>query len=334
MNAKPLLTILVALRNEAQYIAEMLDSLLSQESNFELEYLFADGHSSDNSCQIIAEKMKNESFNIITNTKIIQSSGYNMASRIAHGQIMIRCDAHCIYPPGFFREIYQRIVIEKYDFITFTMNSKGRTKKGKCIAYAFSSVLGVGLNGHRINYQYLKDQPGFLLAIKRELFVQEKGFNETYPVAEDYELVRRLLKKDYKHMRSPIAIDYYVRESYRKLGKQLLRYGYYKWQYFLNEGKCPRIRNLIPAIFLIYLIIGCVAFGCTAHPLWLAPLIVYFSAIALFIYKATKTLGTLPSLRLIMVYPTMHIFYGLGNFLMLINTLYKNCIYIPRSQNK
>src|SRR5437870_11183795 len=104
----PLVTVIIPCRNEAAHIEACLSSVLAQEKpQGGFEIIVADGMSEDGTREILArleEQVGGQSsvvggpvIRVIDNPGRIVSTGLNMAIGAAHGEIVIRMDAHTEY---------------------------------------------------------------------------------------------------------------------------------------------------------------------------------------------------------------------------------------------
>src|SRR5262245_66014833 len=97
----PLVSIIVACRDEAKYIQNFLDAI-DRQLNCEPEVLIADGMSRDGTREILDNWAKNNPHHrVIDNPGQIVSTGLNAAIRAARGDIIIRMDVHTEYSPDY-----------------------------------------------------------------------------------------------------------------------------------------------------------------------------------------------------------------------------------------
>ena len=86
--------------NEDKYIIKCIESILSQTYAKErLEVLFIDGGSTDATMHVIKEFQKKHSFiKLLNNPNKIVPYAMNIGIKEALGTIIIRIDAHSLYP--------------------------------------------------------------------------------------------------------------------------------------------------------------------------------------------------------------------------------------------
>lgn len=104
MNSLPFISILVMSYNQEAYIADCVNSVLSQEYEGELEFIFCDDHSSDSSFKIIQElvsqykgKRRIVAHQCKTNGRV--ATNMNIAAGLAKGDWLMRVDGDDILHP-------------------------------------------------------------------------------------------------------------------------------------------------------------------------------------------------------------------------------------------
>ena len=91
-----MISIIVPIRNEFNYIRLTLDSILKQNNSNQIaEILIVDGLSSDGTREIIKNYIKtNSKVQLIDNPDKIVSAGFNRALSISKGDVIVRVDGH------------------------------------------------------------------------------------------------------------------------------------------------------------------------------------------------------------------------------------------------
>jgi glycosyltransferase involved in cell wall biosynthesis len=101
--APPSVSIVVPCRNEEHYIAECLDSILGCDyPQDRLEVLVVDGMSDDGTQRVLADySTRCPLIRVIDNPRRITPVALNLAIRAARGDIIVRMDAHVVYPRNY-----------------------------------------------------------------------------------------------------------------------------------------------------------------------------------------------------------------------------------------
>lgn len=147
------------------------------------------------------------------------------------------------------------------------------------------------------------------LAVRRDVFLKARGFNERLYPNEENELINRISKKGYKFIYSPnIKIYRDRRRNIAAFIKQFYRYGQGRTKQIFIEGAFRSMHFFMPVFLVIYLLILPVI---VKYRISFIPLFAYLflaTIDAVFVsFKNKKFLMALP-----LVYMIMHFSYGLG----------------------
>jgi len=96
---QPFVSVILPCRNEAGHIEACLKSILAQEPpEGGFEVIVADGVSTDGTREYLDQLAAvNPQVRVLNNPGRIVSTGLNAALRGAHGQVIVRMDAHTVY---------------------------------------------------------------------------------------------------------------------------------------------------------------------------------------------------------------------------------------------
>src|SRR6185295_16789910 len=100
------ISIVVACRNESGHIQELIDSILAQDlDGLDWEVIVADGMSTDGTIEYLHEcARRNPRITVVQNLSRIVPTGLNAAIRVAHGDIILRMDAHTEYAADYVKQ--------------------------------------------------------------------------------------------------------------------------------------------------------------------------------------------------------------------------------------
>src|ERR1700691_2837981 len=103
MNNLPLVSIVVLCRNEEDFIAKCLDSLIANDYPKErLEVLVADGMSQDETRGIVQSYSTKYPFvRVLDNPRKRPASAANQAIKVAKGNVIMIAGAHALYPTDY-----------------------------------------------------------------------------------------------------------------------------------------------------------------------------------------------------------------------------------------
>lgn len=315
------LSVVCPIYNEEKYIAKCIDSILKQDfPKNDLEILFVDGMSSDKTREIVENYSKKYPFiRLLDNPHKIVPYAMNKGIEESNGEIIIRLDAHVIYPTNYFSELVSKL--RKYDVDnvgcvcrTLPINN---TRTAIAIAETLSSPFGVGNSMFRIGID--KDQEVDTVpfgCFKREIFDKVGLYDLDLVRNQDDELNARIINNGGKIMLlANLNCDYYARDTFSKLYKMYYQYGLYKPLVNKKLGKPATLRQLVPPVFFLGLVIGIVL--CSMIPILLYPylaVITFYLIIGLII--GFKVARKYHNLQLIFLMPLsffiVHSAYGWG----------------------
>ncbi|MCB0019407.1 MAG: glycosyltransferase family 2 protein, partial [Anaerolineales bacterium] len=195
LKAKPTVSIVMPIRNEADFIERSLAAIFNQTYPQELiEIIISDGMSTDTTRDII-KALNKPNIRILDNPAQIAPTGLNTAIRAASGDIIIRIDGHAIVEPQYVEQCVRWLQQRGVACTGGAVESRGHGLVGEAIALAMSSPYGVGSSGFRTlgsdAVPQLTDTVPFG-AYRREVFDTVGFFNEKMIRHQDYEFCYRL----------------------------------------------------------------------------------------------------------------------------------------------
>ena len=146
-------SVIIPCLNEEYFIGKCLDSLIDTDYLINLiEIIVVDGHSEDRTIQIVKQYQKKYPFiKLLDNPKKFTPAALNKGIQAAQGDIIIRIDAHAVYPKEYIPQCIANL--EKYNAdnvggIVKTFPVKN-TLIAQSIAIALAHPFGVGPRGFR-----------------------------------------------------------------------------------------------------------------------------------------------------------------------------------------
>lgn len=303
-----MITVLCPTYNEAEYIEKVLKFFIDSLPG-EKELLIIDGGSTDGTKNIINEwTNKYSNIHLLENENKYVPFALNIGIKNSNGDPIIRLDAHTEYAEDYFEQIIKTFNETGADIVGGPMNTVGKTSFQLAVAQATSTVFGVGDSKiHKGKYKGESDHV-YLGAWRRKLFDEIGYFDERLIRNQDDEFHYRAKSKGKKiYLNSQIKSFYYPRSSALELFKQYYQYGLYKPLILKNIKSEIKLRHLIPAFFVTYLITLPMSLFSTAY---LIPLILYLILEFIFSFFNKKNIGV--KIKSLVVYPIIHISYGLG----------------------
>ncbi|MBQ3740544.1 MAG: glycosyltransferase family 2 protein [Bacteroidales bacterium] len=312
------LSVICPIYNEEKHIASCLESILQQDfPKEEMEVLLVDGMSTDRTREIVQQYTEQYPFIfLLDNPKRIVPTGLNIGIRVAQGDVIIRLDAHAIYPDNYFSALVDKLFALNADNVgglCRTLPAK-ETPVCEAIAAALSSPFGMGDSHFRIgtNKEMQVDTVPFG-CFRREVFDKIGYFDEELIRNQDDEFNGRIIKYGgHIYLIPSIVINYYGRDSIGKVAKMFYQYGLFKPLVNKKLGNPATVRQFFPPLFVVGLIGGLLL--SFVHPIFC---ILYMIVLALYlflaIYFSVKQFKNIKKvLLLIATFVTIHVSYGWG----------------------
>lgn len=313
---KPIVSLLIAMRNEEEFIASCLTSIFDQDYPAEkMEIFVIDGKSTDASWKIVERLIrgKNNCY-LLSNSKVIQSAAWNLGIQRAGGNLITIVSAHSILAPDYVSNAVETYLRTGADMVGGPMTAFGVTAVAKAISIATSNSFGVG--GARFHYADKEEivDTVYMGFCSRSLYLSVGGFDEEMVRNQDDELSYRILDHGGKIICDPnIRSKYYNRATLKSLWRQYYQYGYWKVRVLQKHPKQMRLRQFVPPIFISALIIS--AFMFFVPGVWILSLTVPILYMLINLCSSVWT-GRDAEWRyiplLLLVYAILHISYGLG----------------------
>lgn len=318
------ISVIIPCRNEVQYIGQCLDSVLKNDYPFhDLEILVIDGMSKDGTREIVKKKSEKHLFiKLLDNPCKITPAALNIGIKHAKGGIIIRMDAHARYPDNYISVLVHYLDEMDCDNVGGLWETLpgGEGIIARSIAVATSSPFGIGDAWYRIGTNQIREVDTVPYGcFKRELFDRIGLFDEELIRNQDDEFNARIKKNGGKIFLIPeIKIEYFARDTIWKMIKMFFQFGCYKPLVNIKIGKPATLRQLVPPLFVLFLLIWVILliintpFVIPASIITSSYLIltVYFSMINAFKNKDYRLLFILPWIFLL-----VHLSYGIGYIL-------------------
>ena len=309
----PSVSVLIPARNAEATIETAIDSVLSQDYEGPVEVIVADGSGTAAMADLIRRRYP--TVRLIPNPEQIITFGIQAAQRAATGDVLVRCDAHTVFPPGYLRRAVNTLQRTGAANVGGRQQPVGTTFFGRAVAIAMTTPLGAGGARYRLGGVEGPVDTVFLGAFRRDALDAAGGVDPTLGGGEDYELNWRLRARGETVWFDPsLVVAYQPRDTLRDLA----------WQYF-NYGRWKRVvaRRHPASLLPRHLASPLLLLGLAASPI---PAVVgapWMAAVVPITYALVLTLGTLAigvrrrsyaTLLLPLIFATMHLSWGIGFF--------------------
>ena len=250
--ALPIVSLLVAMRNEEGFIGRTLESIFAQDyPSDRLEVRIYDGDSTDRS-RAIAEGLcaGRPLASVSRNPRVIQAAAWNRGIDEAIGEIVGIVSAHCELASDYVSVAVETLQRTGADMVGGLMRAAGEGKLGEAVAIATSTAFGVG--NARFHFTDVEEEVDtvYMGLCRRETY-RRLRFDEEMVRDQDDELSYRLLDDGGRIVCNPaIRSSYQNRSTLWSLWTQYYQYGYWKVRVMQKHPRQVRLRQLVPPAFV------------------------------------------------------------------------------------
>lgn len=250
-------SILVPVLNEERYIEQAVDAMRRQRFDGDLEFIFADGGSSDRTREILEGLAAvDPRIRVFDNPSGSVSSGLNVCLRHARGRWAARMDAHTIYPEDYVAVGVARLTRQDTRWVSGPQVPVGHGPVSRAVALALSRSIGRGASrkwgrtGEREGEEFELDTGVFAGVWERATLLEYGGWDERWPRNSDSEMAARFIANGERLICVPaMGAEYVPRDSLRGLWRQYLDYGEYRARTSRRHPHSMRASHLLaPAI--------------------------------------------------------------------------------------
>ena len=309
----PSVSVVMAVRNEADHLDATLDAIFRQDYPGPIEIVVADGRSTDETADILQRRAAAEPrLRVIDNPESGVAAGLNRAIEASGGQVVVRCDGHA--QPA---SDYVRIAVEVLEQ-TGAANVGGRqmalgtTVLQRAAAIAMTSPFGVGNARFRYSSVAGPADTVYLGAFPRTVLEKVGGFDPRLLRNQDYELNYRLRRSGEVVWFDPrLRVTYRPRASLGSLWRQYLDYGRWKRVMLRRNPGSLAIRQLAPPSLVLGLGLSAAA-AVGRLPYWWGVPSCYLAFLVLGTATELVRRQDWAAALLPVVIPTMHLAWGTG----------------------
>ena len=309
------ISVLTPVLNEERHIAAAVETMRAQLFAGGIEFIFADGRSSDRTRAILEDlAVEDPRIRVLDNPARQTAAGLNVALRAARGRYVARMDAHTLYPPDYLAVGVERL--QRGDGVVWASGPQvpyGVDAGSRAVALALESRLGTGGAGYRhTSAAEIEALSGFTGVFERAFVERLGGWDEGWPVNQDSELGARVLEAGGRIIVLPaMAARYIPRSSLRALVRQYRRYGYYRAKTSRAHPESMRVAHLIPPGIVATLVLAAVAPDPLRTPARVGA-VMYGAAVAVATTSGARSAGAATAARLPPVFAAMHLAWGAG----------------------
>ena len=288
--------------------------MLSQDYAGAVEIIVADGSDTSATSELIGRRYP--SVQLVPNPEQVTGAGANAALRVSSGEVIVRCDAHTVLPPGYISRSVETLRRTGAANVGGRQQPVGTTFFERAVALAMTPPLGAGGARHRLGGVAGPVDTVFLGVFRRDALDRVGGYDASLIRNQDYELNYHLRQRGETVWFDPaLAVSYQPRGTLRKLARQYFDYGRWKRVVVRRHLASVRARHLAaPCLVLGLAASGLLALAGAPWATAAAPSLAYLLALAASALAVGLRHREPAALLLPPVLATMHLSWGGGFF--------------------
>ena len=319
--AAPFVSVVVPTRNERRSIRACLDSILATDHPADrMEVVVVDGRSRDGTRDILRRYAEEDGrVRTLDNPERRTPVALNRGVEAARGDVILRMDAHTVYPPDYVPRCVEGLERHDADNVggVWEIQPAEDTPTGRALAAVYGHPFGVGDAWYRTGVDAPREVDTVPFGCwRREVFEELGGFDERLDRAQDLEFNLRLKRAGGRVVLDPsIHSRYLARSTLRKDLPHRARSGFWTLYALRFGDRSFSRRHLVP--------LGALATGSALAAAALAGSVPAGSALALLaaLYVAADVAsaarigadeGAGVGLRAAVIFPALHLSYALG----------------------
>jgi len=306
-------TLIVPAYNEAAFISDCLVSVVPDPQT---QVLVVDGRSTDATRDVVTGLMPRfPGLRLLDNPRRTAASAMNLGLAHATGRVIVRLDAHSVYPPGYVARLTSALREHDADVAggVWVARPRRRTALGRAIAASITNPWVMGNAAYRAGGGGVRVVDTVPFGCwHAETLRRAGGFNEDLRRSQDYDLSQRLRRIGAKIILVPdVVIEYRARSGLWENVRHNARNGYWVGYPLVACGVRFAVRHLIPAIACLAGLALAAASVAAASPWPLALAAPYLVVLVLSAVAAARD-GLAVALLLPLITAATHLLYGGG----------------------
>jgi glycosyltransferase involved in cell wall biosynthesis len=248
-----ILSIICPTLNEEKYIAQTLESFMSQQyHSFELEVLICDGMSTDDTRNIVGDySNKYPNIRLVDNPQRKTPFAFNAGLKAASGEYVAILGAHTKYDSNYLQVCYDELIASGSIGCTGRVITKAayNTFEAKLSQWTMLSSFGVSTSSFRAMQQGYVHSVNFPV-VKKQPLLDLGGYDTKLERNQDNDMNQRLLDAGYKlYCTWKTKCFYRPPADLKALFRYAYRGGFWNAKSFLVHSRSMRLHHLIPFFF-------------------------------------------------------------------------------------
>lgn len=249
--ARPVVSVVLPIRNEADHIEACLERLLAQDyPRGSMEIIIVDGQSTDGTLDAVRRvqaRYPQADVKVLDNPARVVPPALNLGIRAARGDVIVRMDGHTVPATDYVSACVEALERSGAANAGGVISAVGTTPFGRAVAVASLHPLGAGDARYRIGGAAGDVDTVPFGAFRRQAFERAGLFDESLVRNQDDEMNVRLRAAGERVYLDPaIRATYTPRGTVRGLWSQYFQYGWWRVETLKRHPGTLRWRQLLP----------------------------------------------------------------------------------------
>jgi len=320
----PLVSAILAVRNERRHIETTMESLQRQETyGWEIEIIVVDGDSSDGTDEIVKRIASNDSrVKLVINAQKKTPYAFNLGIQTARGEYICILGAHTTYAPDYIATCLEELELHGASGCSGRLITRpgGDGLQARLVAWTLAHPFGTSARSMRTR------QPGFTDTIPYPVFLKSAvlnvgAYNTQLHRNQDNDLNQRLCAHGYKlYITDKTTCEYFVSPDLVSLARYAFNNGFWNIISFKMNPASMSLRHFVPGAFVVVLLISFLMFlySVMEHiQLWMVvPILMLVATYAVASIAVSCHIAfrerSIEALLMPITFLLLHVFYGAG----------------------
>jgi len=320
----PLVSAIMAVRNEERHIGTAINSLLKQKtSGWEIEIIVVDGNSSDGTEEIVKGIARGDSrVKLAINKQRKTPYAFNLGIQRARGEYICILGAHTTYAQDYIATCLEELKLHGAAGCSGRLITRpgGDGLQARLVAWTLAHPFGTSARSMRTRGAGYADTIPYPIFLKNTL-LEVGAYNTQLHRNQDNDLSQRLRARGYKlYLTDKTTCEYFVSRDVTSLASYAFSNGFWNIISFRMNPASMSLRHFIPGAFVLALLLSVFMFlySATSHAQsWLQAPIVLLGAIygiasvGVSCHIALRE-RAVEALLMPITFLLLHVFYGAG----------------------
>ena len=256
----PLVSAVMAVRNEERHIETALTSLLQQKTpDWELEIIVVDGDSTDRTPEIVKRIASGDSrVKLEINKQRKTPYAFNLGIEKAQGEYICILGAHTTYAPDYIHTCLEELKAHAAAGCSGRLVTRpaGDGLQARLVAWALAHPFGTSARSMRTRGAGFADTIPYPIFLKSTL-LEVGGYDTRLHRNQDNDLSQRLRARGYKlYITDRTSCEYFVNPDLISLVRYAFKNGFWNIVSFKVNPASMSIRHFVPGAFVAALLLS------------------------------------------------------------------------------